>query len=132
MLPVATLEEEGFHVLDAGLNAPSDDKYARTWFVVASKRQAYVYRRAENVDLVLIAHAEDHTNRMMPFDYHVIRSKTMYAHFKHDEFGYYDTTFVHRIAAWLEIAWREKAFDRLVLVAASDTLENIRSSLSEN
>ena len=132
MLATGTLEEQGFHVLDSGLKAPVGDKDAHIWFVIASKKQAYIYRRAADSALVLIAHAHDNGDQMQSVDERTVSSQSIRAHLKHDESWYFDTAFIHRLVEWLEIAGKEKAFDQLVLVAAPDTLESIRSGLSDN
>ena len=41
-------------------------------------------------------------------------------------------TFIDRLTEWLEIAGKEKSFDRIVLVAAGETLALIRADLPEH
>ncbi len=132
MLVTGTLAEKGFHVLDSGLKTPSGDKDAHIWFVIASKKQAYIYRSAADAALVLIAHAHDDGDQMQSVDEHTVSSQSMRTHLKHDESWYFDSAFIHRLVEWLEIAGKEKTFDQLILVAAPDILESIRSGLSED
>ena len=58
MLVTGTVAEKGFHVFDTDPKTPAENKVSRTWFVIASDKQAYIYRRAANAALVLIGHAQ--------------------------------------------------------------------------
>jgi protein required for attachment to host cells len=132
MLATGTSAEKGFHIFETEPKVQraeqGEDQAARLWFVIASDKQAYIYRRAEDAALVLIAHAQDQGDQAGSLDEHIVSSRVMHDHLKHDD----RITFIHRLAEWLEIAGKEKSFDQLVLVAAAGTLAQLRAGLPEN
>jgi len=132
MLTTGTPTEKGFHIFETEpkiqRTGQPEDQETRLWFVVASEKQAYVYRCEEAGALVLIAHAQDLGDPAEPIDGHIVSSRVMHDHLKHDE----HITFTHRLAEWLEIAGKERSFDRLVLVGSGETLAHILARLPEN
>ena len=113
MLVTGTLAEKGFHVFDTEPRLHTENKVSRICFVVASDKQAYIYRRAADAALVMIAHMQDKGE-------------------KRGQSSPPDTPFIYKLANWLNLAEEEKAFDQLVLVAAPETLGNIRADLSKD
>jgi protein required for attachment to host cells len=129
MLATGAPTEKGFHVFETEpkiLRAGQQD--TRLWFVVASEKQAYIYRRDEDGALVLIAHAEYHGEETDSLDEHIVSSRVMHDHMKPVR----RITFIDRLTEWLEIAAKEKSFDQLALVAGGETLALIRADLPEH
>ena len=136
MLATGTSAEKGFYIFETepkAQRAEQPEDQGRLWFVIASDKQAYIYRRAEDAALVLIAHAQDQGEHdkgdpAESLDEHIVSSRVMHDHLKHDS----HITFIHRLAEWLEIAGKEKSFDQLALVAAGANLAHLRAGLSES
>jgi protein required for attachment to host cells len=130
MLVTGTLAEKGFHVIDTEPEMHTEYKRPRIWFVVASNQQAYIYRRAANAGLVLIAHARAKDGQTQSIDEHIVSVQMIRE--RELEKPEYDISFIHKLTEWLDIAEREKAFDQIILVAAPDTLGHIHAGLSKN
>ena len=136
MMVTGILAEKGFRAFNAEAKSFTGLKIPRTWFVVADSRQAYIYRRATDGALVLIAHAQAEGEQIKSVDDHIFNPQSLDSHKltppQHGESRYQDMAFTHRLVEWLDVAEKEKAFDELVLVAAPYTLGNIRASLPKN
>jgi len=132
MLTTGTSAEKGFHIFETEPKVQRaeqpEDQASGLWFVVASEKQAYIYRRAEDGGLVLIAHAKDQGETADTLDEHIVSSRVMHDHMKPVR----RITFIDRLTEWLEIAGKEKSFEQLVLVAAGETLALIRADLPEH
>ena len=113
MLVTGTLAEKGFHVFDTEPRLHTENEIPRIFFVVASDKQAYIYRSAANATLVMIAHMQDKGE-------------------KHGKSSPPEAAFIYKLANWLNLAAKEEAFDQLVLVAAPETLGNMRAGLSKD
>lgn len=129
------LAEKGFHVFEAEPKTHQGTKIIRIWFVVADHRQAYIYRKTVH-RLELIAHATADGKQIKSVDEHIFSPQSLnthdHKHAKDNEPHHSDIAFTRRLAEWLDVAENEKSFDHLVLVAAPQTLGDIRSSLSDH
>ena len=86
MLATGTSSEKGFHILETEPKVQRaeqpEDQAMRLWVVVASEKQAYIYRRAEDAALVLIAHEQDHGESAESLDQHIVSSRVMHGSYE--------------------------------------------------
>ena len=129
------LAEKGFHIFETEPRSHQGTKIIRIWFIVADHKQAYIYRKTAH-GLELIAHATAEGKQIKSVDDHIFMPQSLNTHdHKHaqdNEPHHSDIAFTRRLAEWLDVAEKEKSFDRLVLVAAPQTLGNLRSGLSKH
>ncbi len=133
-----TLAEKGFHAFDAEPHTHAGHEIPRLWIVVADRMKARIYRKThDKLELIGDAVASSGASHLGKAEnYKVARAigsggghgQDPRQENKHHE----DMAFIHTLTSWLEDAEREKAFDRLALVAAPHTLGEIRSVLSKS
>ena len=131
------LAEKGFHDLAKEKHTNAGHEVPRLWIVVADRAKAHIYRKtSEGLELLgefKTASGKAHLGKTD--NYKVSRVGGGGAGHGHDprqaKRHHGDKAFIHTLALWLEQAEREKAFDRLALVAAPHTLGDIRSALSK-
>ena len=131
MLTTGAVPEKGFFVFEPGAKLPHGEELSRVWVIVANNRQAYIYRRAEDTSLVLIAHAQDKPSQIDTLNEHIISPRMMHDHHEHQYHAVSDD-FTGRLAEWLELAAKEKSFEQLILVAPTETLNRIRADLPKH
>jgi protein required for attachment to host cells len=122
-----TLAEKGLHAFDSEPRHHAGHEIPRIWIVVVDRIQAHVFRKTPN-GMERIADAKRgtavHENQgSAGFHGYDVRSEKHH----HD-----DSVFLPKLATWLDVAEREKAYDRLVLVAAPRTLGDLRKMMSKN
>ncbi len=131
------LAEKGFHDLGKEKHTNAGHEVPRLWIVVADRVKALIFRKMpEGLELIGDAKAASGKGHLGKTDnYKVSRAGGGGAGHGHDprqeKQHHGDKAFIHNLALWLEEAEREKAFDRLALVAAPHTLGDIRSALSK-
>ncbi len=130
------LAEKGFHELGKEKHTNAGHEVPRLWIVVADREKANIYRKTmEGLELIGDATAASgKTNLRKTDNYKVSRAGGGAGHGhdpRQEKQHHGDKAFIRTLALWLEEAEREKAFDRLALVAAPHTLGDIRSALSK-
>ena len=131
-----TLAEKGFNAFDTEPRIHAGHEIPRTWVIVADRIKAHVYRKtAEGLELIADMKSEvgmpiaEGAQRNLG---HIAGTNTYYTSDPRDrEHRHDDSEFIRELVTWLENAEREKAFDRLVLVAAPRTLGDIRPFLGK-
>jgi len=135
MMVTGTLAEKGFHAFDGEPKSHAGTKILHTWVVVADKEQAHIYRRTEK-GLEEIAHATAKGAQIKSVDDHVFEPQSLAPPHKpdthHEKSSPAELAFIRRLVEWLDVAEKEKAFDRIVLAAAPHTLGDIRGFLPKN
>ncbi len=126
------LAEKGLHVFDHEPRMHDGHLIPRIWFLVADREKAHVYRKAPH-GLELIADLKAAAGATHNVDGHAVSIHGGAQHGMHDPHGekvhHGDMAFVRTMVDWLEVAERERVYDRLVLVAAPHTLGEIRAAL---
>lgn len=134
------LAEKGLKIFNGEMRYHAGHAVTRLWIVIANQEKALIYRKIISDGLELIATAKaaaDEKHHQMPNSSYGRMTAPLNDHAHHSlDFHFekdrkQELKFVHRIAAWLDEAQREDAFDRLVLVAAPKTLGELRPLLSE-
>lgn len=131
------LAEKGFHAFDMEPRTHAGHEIPRLWIIVADRVKARIYRKLhEKLELLGDAVATSGASHLGKSEnYKVARAGGSGGGHGQDprqeDQHHEDMAFIHTLASWLEEAEREKAFDRLVLVAAPHTLGEIRSVLSK-
>lgn len=125
------LAEKGLHVFDHEPRMHEGHLIPRIWFLVADREKAHVYRKASHgLEQIADLKANGHAKSV---DGHVLKAHGSAGKGAHDVHGekihHGDAAFIHTLADWLEVAERERVYDRLVLVAAPHTLGEIRAAL---
>ncbi len=131
------LAEKGFHEFSKEKHTNAGHEVPRLWVVIADRAKAHIYRKtSEGLELLgefKAASGKSHLGKTE--NYRVSRAGNGGAGHGHDprqeKQHHGDKAFIHTLALWLEQAEREKAFDRLALVAAPHTLGDIRAALSK-
>ena len=117
------LAEKGLHAFDAEPRVHEGIEALRLWVVVADREKAHIYRKTakgiERIADVKIGHGDSSGGAHRGYD-----SKSEKKH-------HGDGAFIQKLTAWLDLASREDVFDRLILVASSHTLGDIRPSLTK-
>lgn len=128
----------GFEAVSEVHYAPGHHKTPRIWILIADNHLARIFRKPER-HLELIAEAEPSETRgkeAIPNNAigRVVSSSGKSVRHKlepHMAPGEKEAqSFVHDIAAWLDEAVRENAFDRMILIAAPKMLGELRKALS--
>lgn len=111
----------------------------RIWVIVADGRDAYIYRKTpEGIEKIAEAKSSGKKPEAVGVQKntgHAVGAggSVHYASDPRDRENHHDDAhFAQDIAAWLDKAVREDAFDRLVLAAAPRTLGALRKALSES
>lgn len=125
------LAEKGLHAFDQEPRHHAGIEIPRIWIVAADREKAHIYRKTpkgmERIADIKIGHAksahEDAGSSAALHHGYDVRSEKRH----HNDPG-----FIQKLTAWLDLASKEKVFDRLVLVASPHTLGDIRSSLSKD
>ena len=126
-----TLAKKGLHAFDNESHTHDGIEVPRLWIVVADREKAHIYRKItkgiERIADVKIgnskSHHEDAGFRGTAHQGYDVRSEK-----RHHNGG----AFIQKLSAWLDLASKEKVFDRLVLAASPHTLGDIRTSLSKD
>lgn len=122
------LAERGLHAFDKEPHTHAGNAIPRIWIVVADRVRAHIFRKtAQGMDHIATAvpagGSGDADKGGSGFHgYDVGSANTHHG----------DGAFIQKLSAWLDEAEREKAFDRLVLVAAPRTLGDLRTAVSKN
>jgi protein required for attachment to host cells len=126
-----TLSKKGLHAFDDEPHTHAGIKVPRLWIVVADREKAHIYRKIttgiERIADVKIGHGKSHHEDAGP------RGASHHGYDVSSEKNHHnDGAFIQKLSAWLDLASKEKVFDRLVLVASPHTLGDIRTSLSKD
>ena len=125
------LAEKGLHAFDGEPRMHVGIEIARVWIIVADREKAHIYRKTSHgiqriADIKIgdakSKHEDTGTSSAAHQGYDVRSEK------KHHN----DNGFIRKLSAWLDLAAKEKVFDRLVLVAAPHTLGELRVTLSKD
>lgn len=124
-----TLADKGLHAFDSEPRHHEGHDVPRIWIVVADRQQAHIFRKTpkgmERIGDARVGHsggAHEMQGGSVTHGYDVGSERRHHA----------DGIFLHKLSEWLDVAEREKAYDRLVLVAAPRTLGDIRKVMSKN
>lgn len=111
-----------------------------TWVLVSDARQARIYVRARGDQAMLIPVGEAleaAPSRQEPGRHalgRVFESKSAARHMVEPHIGLKEETrqrFVQEVIGKLEIAWEQRAFDRLILIAPPKVLGDLRKELPD-
>lgn len=120
-----TLAEKGLHAFDHEPHHHAGHEIPRIWIIVADRFKAHIFRKTKQ-GMERIADARVgggvHENEGRA-GFHGYDARSEKRH--HDDGG-----FIHKLADWLDLAERENAYDRLVLVAAPRTLGDLRNVIT--
>jgi protein required for attachment to host cells len=125
------LAEQGLHVFDHEPRMHEGHMIPRIWFLVADREKAHVYRKTPHgLELIADLKANGHARTV---DGHTLKDHGPAEKGAHDVRGekthHGDNAFIRTLVDWLDVAERERVYDRLVLVAAPHTLGEIRAAL---
>lgn len=124
-----TIAEKGFHAFDGEPHKHQGHDIHRIWIVVADRTQAHIYRKTvkgfERIADARMGHSSGTHETTSGAVFHGYDAKSQL-----NARG--DGAFIVHLAEWLDTAEREKAYDRLILVAAPRTLGDLRDALSKN
>lgn len=127
-------------IQEAESNLPSKQRIPRTWVVVADSKSAHIYCKTVNRLAVIINEENDfpirkqngaHSNRGHSSGSH---SETVhYCSNPEDRQNHLQlSSFIYKLAEILDKAEKEKIFDKLVVIAPSAVLGEMRSHFSTN
>lgn len=119
------LAEKGLHALDHDVPTEGGVRFPRVWLVVTDRKEAYVYRKmlrkVEQIAHLKPGHGHDDAQGKGSLPHgHDARSE------KHH---HADSAFLQKLAAWIDKAAGEEAFDRFVVAAPPHTLGDMRHFL---
>jgi protein required for attachment to host cells len=132
-------------IVDSGFRAFNNEPFThaghhipRIWVVIADRKKAHIYRKTtDGLERIAEAKADGKESFVVGAEkthghVHTASGNVRYCSDPRDrEHRHDDMTFIYGIAAWLDEAVRENAFDRIVLVAAPRTLGDLRTVLSK-
>jgi protein required for attachment to host cells len=130
------LAEKGFHAFDSESRMHAGHEIPRIWIVVADRVKAHIYRKsADKIELIADAeksHKKAKADGPLKNVSHIPATHGHYLSDPRDRENHHDDReFVLELITWLAQAEQDKAFDRLVLVAAPRTLGEMRSCLNK-
>lgn len=125
------LAEKGLHAFDKEPRLHNGVEFPRLWFVVADREKAHIYRKTpKGIERIADIKIGDAHSK------HEDKGPSSTAHHGYDvrseKKHHADGGFVHKLSAWLEMASKEKVFDRIALVASPHMLGELRAVTSKN
>lgn len=133
-----TLTEKGLQIFRGGIKYHTDNETLRIWIVVADQEKALIYRKiiSDGVELLGTTMATADEKYMASRNAYermqaLLHSHGLSADSRKSCEGKGALQFLQKLAEWLDAAAEEQAFNRLVLIAPTKTLEELRPHLSE-